>query len=187
MKTLGVLRSAALILLSTCLTGADCGGEPPTDPDVIDPVGDAECSKYQPSSYAKASGRFKVTVDGRDVGTWRLAVSDVPQADGAHDLWFSACVLAGGGVETWRYSSIAFLPGKVSGTPLKLPVPHGKAPGFYGALLDVLGNKEHHFLIQGGGELEVLDYDPVARHFVARGDMYPEQGGTVSLSWDVTW
>ncbi|NOK15918.1 hypothetical protein [Corallococcus carmarthensis] len=187
MKPPALLRCAALLVLASCLTGADCGGAPPTDPDVVDPVGDVECSNHQSSSYVKASGRFVVTVDGRDVGTWRLAVSDVPHADGVHDLWFSACVLAGGGIETWRYSSIAFIPGPVSGTPVKLPAPQSQAPGFYGAVLDVLGNREHHFLIQGGGELEVLEYDPVARHFVARGDMFPEQGGTVSLSWDVTW
>ncbi|NPC69527.1 hypothetical protein HPP05_07185 [Corallococcus exiguus] len=186
MKTSVLTRSAALVLLACALMGADCGGEPP-DPDVVDPVGNAECSNYQPSSYAKASGRFVVTVDGREVRTWRLAVSDVPHAGGVHDVWFSACVLAGGGVETWRYSSIAFLPGPVSGTPLKLPVPRGEAPGFYGAALDVLGNREHHFLIQGGGELEVLEYDPIARHFAARGEVFTEQGSTLSLSWDVTW
>ncbi|HYH97579.1 hypothetical protein [Hyalangium sp.] len=159
----------------------------PAEPDVVDPVGEAECSNYQESSYAKATGRFEVTVNGRTLGPWRLAVSSVPQVNGVHDIWFSACVLAGGGIETWRYSSIAFLQGPVSGTPVKLPVPQSRAPGFTGGLLDILGNREHHFFQQGAGELEVLEFDPVARRFVAHGEMYPEQGGTVTLSWDVTW
>ncbi|MDY7225019.1 hypothetical protein [Hyalangium rubrum] len=187
MKISPLSRCVALVLLSLCLSGADCDGTPPSDPDVIDPIGDAECSYYNPNSYSKASGRFEATVDGRSVGTWRLAVSVVPHPGGAHDVWFSACILAGGGIETWRYSSISFLSGPVSGTPVKLPAPGSRAPGFTGGLLDILGNREHHFYVHGGGELEVQEFDPVARRFVARGEMYPEQGGTVSLSWDVTW
>jgi hypothetical protein len=187
MTTSALPRCAAFVLLAVFLSGADCGGEPPSDPDIIDPIGDAECSRYDESSYAKASGRFEALVDGRNVGTWRLAVSVVPHPGNVYDIWFSACVLAGGGIETWRFSSIAFMPGPVSGTPVVLPAPQSRAPGFTGGLLDVLGNKEHHFFIQGAGSLEVLEFDPVARRFVARGDMYPEQGGTVSLSWDVKW
>ncbi|WP_224244861.1 hypothetical protein [Hyalangium gracile] len=48
------------------------------------------------------------------------------------------------------------------------------------------GEHEGRFFIHGAGELEVQEFDPVARHFVALGELYPEQGGTVSLSWDVT-
>ncbi|WP_224371197.1 hypothetical protein [Hyalangium versicolor] len=190
MKT-SLRRCGLLLFLTPFLAGGDCGGvpDPPdvTDPDVIDPVGNVECSNYQPSSYSKASGRFAARVDDRSPGTFRLAVSVVPHPGDVYDIWFSGCVLAGGGVETWRYSSIAFLPGPVKGTSVQLPAPASRAPGFAGGLLDILGNREHHFYVSGGGVLEVTEFDPVARHFVARGEMYPEQGGTVTLAWDVTW
>ena len=188
MTTSALPRCAAFVLLALCLSGADCGGKPPdVDPGELDRGGDVECSNFQESGYAKATGRFDVTVNGRTEGSWRLAVSVVPRPEGVHEVWFSGCVLAGGGVEMWRYSSIAFLEGPVRGETVKLPVPQSRAPGFTGGLLDVIGNREHHFLLRGAGELEVQEFDPVARRFVARGEMYPEQGGTVTLAWDVTW
>ncbi|ATB33295.1 hypothetical protein [Melittangium boletus] len=191
MKTSSLRGRRLVLLLCPLLAGAECGEVPGTpdvtDPEIIEPVGNVECSNYQPSSYAKVTGRFEVQVDGRFPGTFRLAVSPVPQLSGGHDVWLSACVLAGGGVETWRYSAIAFLPGPVKGTPVRLPVPASRAPGFTGGLLDVLANREHHFFQRGGGWLEVTEFDPVARHFVAQGEMFPEQGGAVTLSWDVTW
>jgi hypothetical protein len=190
MNTANLTRCAAFLLLALCLSGADCGKgavPPEDDPDVVDPVGDVDCSNTSPSSYAKTTGRFDVTVDRTAVGPWRLGLSPVPRPDGSYEVWLSACVQEGGGVETWRYSSIVYLKGLVQGTPEKLPVPASRAPGFTGGLLDVLGNREHHFFQSGGGVLEVQEFDPKARRFIAQGEVYPEQGGTVTLSWDLTW
>jgi hypothetical protein len=183
MRIPALLRCIAVLLLASGLTGASCGG----DPGELNPGDRSACSNLQGSSAAPASGRFEVVVDGSTVGPWQLGVSLVPRADGTHEAWFSACVLEGDGAETWRYSSIAFLEGRVRGTPVKLPVPQSRAPGFTGGLLDVKSNREHHFLLRGAGELDVQEFDPEARRFIARGEMFPDQGGTVKLSWDVTW
>ena len=183
MKSSPLLRCTAVLLISSCVISTGCGG----DPGELNPGDRSACSNLQGSGAALASGRFEVVVDGSTVGPWQLGVSHVPRPDGTHEAWFSACVLEGDGAETWRYSSIAFLEGPVSGTPVKLPVPQSRAPGFTGGLLDVTANREHHFLLRGAGELEVREFDPDARRFVAHGEMYPEMGGTVKLSWELTW
>jgi hypothetical protein len=183
MRIPAFLRSAAALLLTSCVISTGCGG----DPGELNPGDRSACSNLQDSGAALASGRFDVVVDGSTVGPWQLGVSHVPRPDGTHEAWFSACVLEGDGAETWRYSSIAFLEGPVRGTPVKLPVPQSRAPGFTGGLLNVTANREHHFLLRGAGELEVQEFDPDARRFVARGEMYPEMGGTVKLSWELTW
>jgi hypothetical protein len=183
MKTSSLPRCAAWLLLAGCLAGADCGG----DPGEVGSGDRAACSNLQGSNHERASGRFDVTVNGRTVGPWRLGVLVAARHDGTYDVQLSACVLEGDGAETWRHASVAHLPGPVRETPVKLPVPRLEAPGFSGGLLDVVGNREHHFLLRGAGELEVREFDPEARRFIARGEMYPEQGGTVTLSWDVTW
>jgi hypothetical protein len=110
----------------------------------------------------------------------------VRQVNGGYDVFLNACV-RGGGSEQWRFSALATLTGPVKGTPVKLAVPTQTPPGFTGGVLDVVGNREHHFLLRGAGQIEVREFDPDARRFVASGEVYPEQGGTVTLSWDLTW
>jgi hypothetical protein len=186
MSSSSLVRCVVVLLLAQGLSGASCGGGGPST-DETDAGDLFECSHTRGSDYRKASGSLAVTVEGQAVGPWRLGISPVARADGEYVVMFSGCVLAGG-VETWRFASSASLQGPVpKGSPVKLPVPRSSAPGYTGGLLEVGANQEHHFLLKGAGELEVLEFDPSARRFVARGEMYPEQGGTVTLSWELTW
>jgi hypothetical protein len=179
-----------VLLLAQGLSGSYCGhggggGGPTTDE--LDTGDISECSQLRGSDHLKASGTLAVGVEGKPVRPWRLGISSVAGADGEHVVTFSGCVLAEG-VETWRFASNAHLQGPVPrASPVKLPVPRIWAPGYSGGLLEVQANREHHFLLKGAGELEVLEFDPNARRFIARGEMYPEQGGTVTLSWELTW
>jgi hypothetical protein len=189
MKISSLPRCAALLSLALCLSGADCGGggePPPANPGDVDSGDIFECSNIQERSYQRASGYFDVGVNGSAVGPWRLGISPVRLHDGRYDVYLSGCIREGG-VEKWREAAIARLEGPVKGEPVRLPVPKLSAPGFTGGLLDVVGNREHHFLLRGAGELEVQEFDPEARRFIARGEVYPEQGGTVTLSWELSW
>ncbi len=179
-----VVRSSVFVLLAHGLVGG-CGGDP--DPSTLSPEPATECSQLQgKSGYSALSGTFGVTVDGTRVDAWRPAIFVAKQHDGTYDLYVDACVLTGG-VERWRLASLTRLAGPVRDTPVKPPVPSQQVPGFYGGVLDVVGNREHHFLLQGAGDITVSHFDPDARALTLSGEAYPVQGGTVGLDWRVTW
>lgn len=178
-------RYLALLPLTLCLSGADCGGGETPDPGLVDSGSAFECSNIGREDV-QTSGRFEVGVGGAPVSPWRVGISPVRQLHGGYDIYLQGCV-RGGGAELWRFSSVSLVSGPVKGAPVTLPVPTRTAPGFTGGVLDVKGNREHHFLLKGAGTLVVHEFDPDARRFVARGEVYPEQGGTVTLSWDLTW